>query len=189
MINRYFRWSVSDNYPENLWLKFSEENKGTSGMFSSGNSIESPEPIIFSSTAIKSSQIKKYSQIMTAGGGIINEEIKNILSAIDADGIQYFKARLDLKDGSIFGYYVCNITRLVDVLDINKSTFRHILPNDKSSPLIPVKRVYNMDLLNGQKIGRVRGDLANIIVHEDIANALNGYKGMGFIPIEGEFYI
>ncbi|MFC4158613.1 hypothetical protein [Chitinimonas lacunae] len=175
---QYYSWSISDDYPERLTLKFEGPGFLGKSSFTSERRLNLACPIEFSTRYKRGREhILLYDQVVTTVGLAVSPTFAElIIEELSDNEVELLDTLIVTDSGRIRSYRLVNILNKVDVLDERHTQFVHINGVKTASPH---HCVYDLNKLRGFDIGRVNG-CNTILLSENFVLAIKHAKLTGF---------
>ncbi len=119
---------------------------------------------------------------------VVSEKFKGVLETLEIPNVQFLPVKLEnVNDYSILvGYYVVNITSVVDALNLEYSDYTVFELNENEKVLSVKKYALNRSEIKDLHLFRVVNSSMSIFVSEAVKNALetNGITGCDYYEVK-----
>lgn len=184
---QYYSWSISNNYPERLMLKFEGPYMVNKLALTSERRLNLAYPIEFSTRCKRGREtILLYDQIVTTVGLAVSPTFAEvIIEELSDNEIELLDTVISTDTGKLRSYRLLNILNKVDVLDRERTEFAP--SGNRQQTVLPQRCVYDQSKLRGFDIGRVKGS-STILLSENFVEVVKQKKFAGFAanPIDPE---
>ena len=175
----YF-WRISDDYPESLIGEYDRSTSPDRFEFQKGCTLSADLGTPVFRFSAKKEEFLRYDDLANnAMVPLISEKFASLLVEAASEDIQLFDTVVSAVDGEVNGYKLVNVTKKVDAVDREASSFSLVPGTDIIMGFTKITLID--DPLKGLKIARLGEQMSYVLIAESIKKIIidNGIKRVG----------
>ena len=177
-----YLWEITDELPINQIGIYDREIGPDRFIFSQGREI-GPDlgvtPVV--RFPCDKFELSKLDCLWTDGRvPLVSQRLRTLLEDLVPRKVEFFDIRIFAEDEEILGYYILNATRMINVIDVDKSEYRTVPGSDRIMAYEKIQ--IRSDFSDGIEFGRESSYFPYLFAGRELADAIlnAGFGGMDF---------